>query len=238
MERDNTHQWGPLLRVCGALFSFSPGSIDAHLLALSARDPFHLPLVAALWSSLWSSLWEVVFTGLRLRFGWSWLWPSQVALAVKNLSVNTGDIRNTRSIPVLERSPGGGPGKPLQYSCLGNPMDREAWWATVHRLTKNQIRLKRFSTHVQSWLHLWPQGWACDPDIKESSTLFQASRDGCTTRSVDIQLLYFGWVKNSAFYMWRTFLAASCKKLPNNNIYFIMLNTCFFLLLFSILENL
>ena len=134
--------------------------------------------------------------------------------------------------------PGEGNGNLLQYSCLGNPMDREAWWATVHRLTKNQIRLKRFSTHVQSWLHLWPQGWACDPDIKESSTLFQASRDGCTTRSVDIQLLYFGWVKNSAFYMWRTFLAASCKKLPNNNIYFIMLNTCFFLLLFSILENL
>ena len=162
MERENTHQWGPLLYVCGALFSFSPGSIDARLLALSAQHPFHLPLVAALWSSLW----EAVFTGVRLRFGWRWLWPSQVALAVKNLSANAGDIRNTGSIPVLERSPGGGHGKPLQCSCLGNPMDRRgAWWATVHRLTKNQIRLKQFSTYVQSWLHFWPQGWACDPDM-------------------------------------------------------------------------
>ena len=41
-------------------------------------------------------------------------------------------------IPGLERSPGEGNGNPLQYSCLGNPMDRESWWATAHRLTKNQ----------------------------------------------------------------------------------------------------
>ena len=180
-----------------------------------------------------------MFTGLRLRFGWSWLWPSQVALAVKNLSANAGDIRNRGSIPVLERSSGGGHGKPLQYSCLENPMDRGAWWATVHWLTKNQIRLKRFSTYVQRWLHLWPQGWACDPDmVRKAVHSSRLVEMGAQTRSVDIQLLYFGWVKNSPFYMWRTFLVASCKKLPSNSIYFIMLNTCLFLLLFSILENL
>ena len=39
------------------------------------------------------------------------------------------------------RSPGGGHGNPLQYSCLGNPMDRGAWWATVHGVAKSQIRL-------------------------------------------------------------------------------------------------
>ena len=78
----------------------------------------------------------------------SWGLPS--GSVVKKSPANAGDVRNTGSIPVLERSPGGGHGKPLQYSCLGNPMDREAWWATVHRLTKNQIRLKRFSTYVQS----------------------------------------------------------------------------------------
>ena len=57
---------------------------------------------------------------------------------VKNPSVNAGDIRGTDSIPGSERSPGEGNGNPLQYTCLENPMDREAWWATVHRVAKSQ----------------------------------------------------------------------------------------------------
>ena len=56
---------------------------------------------------------------------------SQVALVVNNLPANAGDIRDMSSIFVLGRSPGEGNGNPLQYSCLENPMDREAWWATV-----------------------------------------------------------------------------------------------------------
>ena len=52
---------------------------------------------------------------------------------VKNLPANAGDAG---SIPGLARSPGGGNGNPLQYSCLENPMDRGAWWATVHGVTK------------------------------------------------------------------------------------------------------
>ena len=61
---------------------------------------------------------------------------------VKNLPVNTGgDARDTGSIPGSGRSPGGGNGNLLQYSCLGNPMDRGAWWATVHRVTKSQTQL-------------------------------------------------------------------------------------------------
>ena len=59
---------------------------------------------------------------------------SQVALVVKNLPANTGDARDVGSIPGLGRSPGGGHGSPLQYSCLENPMDRGAWQATVHRI--------------------------------------------------------------------------------------------------------
>ena len=55
---------------------------------------------------------------------------------IKNLLANAGDIRDTGSIPGLERSPGGGHGDPLQYSCLENPMGREAWQATVYRVTK------------------------------------------------------------------------------------------------------
>ena len=53
--------------------------------------------------------------------------------AVKNLSANTGDMG---SIPGSGRSPGEGNGNPLRYSCLGNPTDREAWWATAHGLAK------------------------------------------------------------------------------------------------------
>ena len=45
------------------------------------------------------------------------------------------------------RSPGGGNAKPLQYSYLGNPMDKGAWLATVHRVAKSRTRLKRLSTH-------------------------------------------------------------------------------------------
>ena len=52
---------------------------------------------------------------------------SQVALVVKNLPANAGDIRGPGSIPGLGRSPGGEHGSPLQYSCLENPIDREAW---------------------------------------------------------------------------------------------------------------
>ena len=50
---------------------------------------------------------------------------------------DAGDIRDMGSIPV-GRSPGGGHGNPLQYSCLENPMDRGACWATVHRVTQSQ----------------------------------------------------------------------------------------------------
>ena len=54
-----------------------------------------------------------------------------MALVVKNLPDNTGDVRDTGSTPGSERSPGGRHGKPLQHSCLENPMDRGAWQATV-----------------------------------------------------------------------------------------------------------
>ena len=77
---------------------------------------------------------------------WGYLWISQVALVVKNPLANAGNIRETASIPGSGRSPGEGHGDPLQNSCLENPMDRGAWWATVHRVTKSWIRLKRLST--------------------------------------------------------------------------------------------
>ena len=63
---------------------------------------------------------------------------SQVALVVKNLPANAGDLRDVGSIPGLGRSPKVGNGKLLQYSCLENPMNRGAWWATVQGVEKSR----------------------------------------------------------------------------------------------------
>ena len=60
----------------------------------------------------------------------------------KESAVNEGNVRDSGLIPGLGRSPGGGHGNPLQYSCLENPMDRGAWRATVHRVAKSWTRLK------------------------------------------------------------------------------------------------
>ena len=68
---------------------------------------------------------------------------------VKYLPTDAGDMRDVDSILGSGRSPGGGHGHPLQDSCLENPMDREAWWATVHRVEKSLTRLKRF--YMQMW---------------------------------------------------------------------------------------
>ena len=70
-----------------------------------------------------------------------------MALVVKNPLANAGDIRDQGSIPGLGRSPGGGHGNPLQYSCLENPRGREAWRATVHRVAKSQ-------THIPSSMNV------------------------------------------------------------------------------------
>ena len=68
------------------------------------------------------------------------LWTSQPA--------NAGDIRDTGSVLELGRSPGEGNDNPLQFSCLDNPMDRGAQWATVHEVAESQIRLKQLSMHT------------------------------------------------------------------------------------------
>ena len=75
---------------------------------------------------------------------------SQVALVVKNPPANARDVRDAgliprlgrSSIPGSVRSPGGGHGNPLQYSCLENPIDRGAWQAAVHRVSPSQTQLK------------------------------------------------------------------------------------------------
>ena len=62
---------------------------------------------------------------------------SQVALVVKKLPANAGDIRDTGLTPVSGRSPGGGHGNPVKYPCLENSLDRRTWRATVHRVAES-----------------------------------------------------------------------------------------------------
>ena len=69
-------------------------------------------------------------------------------LVVKNPFANAGDVRDAGSIPGLGRSPGGRHGNPLQYPCLENPMDREAWQTTAHRVAKSWTRMKQLSMHT------------------------------------------------------------------------------------------
>ena len=70
---------------------------------------------------------------------------------VKNMPANVGDFRDMGSILRLVRSPGGGHGNPVQYSCLENPRHRGNWQAIAHRVAKSRIQLKR-PTH--STLHI------------------------------------------------------------------------------------
>ena len=65
-------------------------------------------------------------------------WASPVALVVKNLPANAGDVRGVDLIPGSGRSPGGRNGNPLQSSCLENSMVRGAWWATVYGMAKSR----------------------------------------------------------------------------------------------------
>ena len=117
--------------------------IDLSFTTVVAQSLSCVQLFAALWiaarqASLFSTASQTL---LKLR-------ASQVALGVKSMPTDTGDIRDVGSIPGLGRSPGGGDGNSLQYSCLEDPMDRESWGATVHSVTKSQTRLKQLSTHV------------------------------------------------------------------------------------------
>ena len=73
-----------------------------------------------------------------------------MALVIKNSPANAGDIRDPDSVSGLGRSHGGGHGNPPKYSCLENPMDREAWWATVLGVTSGWTQLKQLNTYAQS----------------------------------------------------------------------------------------
>ena len=84
-------------------------------------------------------------------------WGFPGGSVVKHPHANAGDTGDMGSIPGSGRSPGGGNGNPLQYSSLENPIDRGAWWATVHGV-------------IKSWTQLSPHGHCYekmkDPDLE------------------------------------------------------------------------
>ena len=91
------------------------------------REAWHAAVHAA--TKSWTQLSD--WTELMYMNG-----ASQVVLVVKNPFASAGDMRDSGSIPGSGRSPGGGNGNPLQYSCLENPMDRGNWQATVHGIAR------------------------------------------------------------------------------------------------------
>ena len=109
------------------------------------------------------------------------------ALVVKNLIVNARDLRDAGSIPKLGRSPGGVHGNPLQYSGLVNPMDRGAWWSTVHRVTQSQTQLKRLSRHACSSLVNINSFCHCP---KQLLTLFKLHGD-CASSICEVHITFF-----------------------------------------------
>ena len=68
-----------------------------------------------------------------------WLLGFPGGSVVKNPSINAGAAGDAGSVPRLGRSSGGEDGNPLQYSCQDNPLDRGAWWATVHGVTQSWV---------------------------------------------------------------------------------------------------
>ena len=91
-------------------------------------------------------------SSLRSEFYVLWCFPGGTS---GNLPTSAGDVGDMGSVPGLGGSSGGGHGNPFQYSCLENSIDSEAWWATVHRVARNQTPLKRLSMHTP-WYQVYP----------------------------------------------------------------------------------
>ena len=106
-------------------------------------------------------------------------------------ATNAEDLRDTGLIPGLGRSPGGGHGNPLQYSCLENPMERGAWRAIVHRVSKSWTWLERLGMHAPSegvweWVAFLIKPPCLSPAQKPPHALTTKAlpQDLCTSSSV------------------------------------------------------
>ena len=109
---------------------------------------------------------------------------TQVVLMVKNSPANAEDARDTGLIPGWGRSPGGGNGTPLQYSCLKSPTDRGAWQAIVHGVTKSRTWLSNYV-----WALAWFPGFplllmGCNYWLDTFLILLSLSFLVCTVESI------------------------------------------------------
>ena len=87
--------------------------------------------------------------------------PAWGGTMVKNLPANAGDVRDAGSITGWERSPGVGDSSPIQYSCLGNPMDKGAWRTTVRRAARSRTQLSTHSQPASAVLPLHAEALHC-----------------------------------------------------------------------------
>ena len=99
---------------------------------------------------------------------------------VRNPPANAGDVRDTGSIPGYRSCPGGGHGTPLQCSCLENPTDRGAWWATVHVVAKSRTRLNGFTFTVFHFTWLIARHWHPIPVLLPRKSHGRRSLVGCS----------------------------------------------------------
>ena len=114
---------------------------------------------------------------------------------VKNPPASAGDAGDLGSIPGSGRSPGEGNGNPLQYSCLGNPMDRGAWGATVHGVAKSRTQLSNWAQHTAGSVFK-------DSELGLSGGWWQSlegEEGGCTLTSTASALFEFVPLKLSAW---------------------------------------
>ena len=111
------------------------------------------------WRSIWPQLPVTISTFIKHLCAW-WGFPG--GSVVKNVTASTEDTGDVGSIPGLGRSPGGRYGNPLQYSCLGNPMNRGPWQATVHGVTKSLTQLcANTHTHTHTYMCLVLHCFTC-----------------------------------------------------------------------------
>ena len=106
---------------------------------------------------------------------------------VKNLPANTGDTGDVGSIPGPGRSPGGGNGNSLQYSCLENPMDRWVWRATVSGVAKSQMCLNDWAQAQSTVMCVSTQNLRCDKKHGKTQITKEFLVDNLTTIKMDVK---------------------------------------------------
>ena len=136
-------QGGVTYSICKPIFSFSGIECPQGYLGDITGGNIRTGIVSLFWAQAWDNqpyrelaLIREMFADCLIRSSNSELLGFPGGSVVMNPPASAGDAGDTGSVSGSGRSPGGGHGNPLQYSCLGNPMDRGAWWATVCGVTK------------------------------------------------------------------------------------------------------